>query len=141
LSIPGWIVGGLLVGYGTKMSGADTTGHTQGGIIRLNKRHILAISIFVLAGMLMATIRYHFPFFSKGFPLSVEFNGIWGWITFGLYCAMAVYFIVILILNRESGYNKEYLISFANGLLFGMGLLISGFCKISKVIGLLTLDL
>ena len=47
-----WVVilGGLLVGFGTAMSGGCTSGHGVCGISRISKRSIVATICFMLAG-------------------------------------------------------------------------------------------
>ncbi len=45
-------------------------------------------------------------------------------------------FVSLLILD----YQKEWVLNFAFGLLFGFGLLISGMCRISKIQGFLVVN-
>ena len=54
----GWqlIVGGLLVGIGTGWGSGCTSGHGICGISRLSGRSITATLIFMLSGMLVATL-------------------------------------------------------------------------------------
>lgn len=54
----GWqlIVGGLLVGIGTGWGSGCTSGHGICGISRLSGRSITATLIFILSGMLIATL-------------------------------------------------------------------------------------
>lgn len=54
----GWelIVGGLLVGIGTGWGSGCTSGHGICGISRLSTRSITATLIFMLSGMLVATL-------------------------------------------------------------------------------------
>jgi uncharacterized membrane protein YedE/YeeE len=49
------IVAGLLVGYGTRLGAGCTSGHGICGVSRLSLRSIIATTIFVFAGMLVAT--------------------------------------------------------------------------------------
>lgn len=53
-----WVVilGGLLVGFGTAMSGGCTSGHGVCGISRISKRSIVATICFMLAGF--ATVAF-----------------------------------------------------------------------------------
>ena len=51
-SIPLIIIGGLLVGFGTKIGSGCTSGHGVCGISRFSTRSILATFIFMLAGIL-----------------------------------------------------------------------------------------
>jgi len=41
---------------------------------------------------------------------------------------------------KRGGFIKEYLSSFVIGLIFGLGLMVSGICRISKVLGFLTIN-
>lgn len=52
------IIGGLLVGFGTRMGSGCTSGHGICGLGRLSKRSIVATTVFVLTGMITASIVY-----------------------------------------------------------------------------------
>lgn len=55
------ILGGLLVGFGTRLGGGCTSGHGVCGISRFSKRSIIATLSFMLAGILtVALIRQIF---------------------------------------------------------------------------------
>ncbi len=47
------VVGGTLVGFGTRLSGGCTSGHGICGVGRLSTRSIVAMITFTLTGMLM----------------------------------------------------------------------------------------
>ena len=53
------ILGGLLVGFGTRMGSGCTSGHAVCGIARLSHRSILATLIFMGSGFLTAYIFYN----------------------------------------------------------------------------------
>lgn len=53
------IVAGLLVGYGTRLSGGCTSGHGICGVSRLSKRSIVATVLFMGAAILTVWIRKH----------------------------------------------------------------------------------
>ncbi len=54
---PVWLVlGGLIVGFGTRLGSGCTSGHGVCGIARLSPRSIVATMIFVGLGMLAATL-------------------------------------------------------------------------------------
>lgn len=57
LSIIGWILGGFLVGIGTKMGNGCTSGHGVCGLPRWSKRSWIAVPVFMGTGFIMATIR------------------------------------------------------------------------------------
>ena len=54
------ILGGLLVGFGTRLGGGCTSGHGICGIGRLSTSSIIATVIFVATGMLTVTILQQF---------------------------------------------------------------------------------
>lgn len=56
LSLPLLIVGGLLVGVGTRMGSGCTSGHGVCGMARLSPRSLAATLIFVGVGMVVATL-------------------------------------------------------------------------------------
>ena len=49
-SLPVLIVGGLLVGFGTRLGGGCTSGHGVCGVSRLSTRSLVATVLFVAAG-------------------------------------------------------------------------------------------
>lgn len=49
-SLPVLIVGGLLVGFGTRLGGGCTSGHGVCGISRLSPRSLVATALFMAAG-------------------------------------------------------------------------------------------
>ena len=56
----GWaIAGGLLVGFGTRMGGGCTSGHGVCGLGRLSARSLVAVLVFMGAGMVSAYVMRH----------------------------------------------------------------------------------
>jgi uncharacterized membrane protein YedE/YeeE len=55
---PVWLVvaAGLLVGVGTRMSNGCTSGHGVCGMAMLSKRSFIAVAVFLVTGILSATI-------------------------------------------------------------------------------------
>jgi uncharacterized membrane protein YedE/YeeE len=51
-SLPVVVIGGLLVGFGTRLGGGCTSGHGVCGIARLSRRSLLAVAIFISTGLL-----------------------------------------------------------------------------------------
>jgi hypothetical protein len=49
-AVPVILVGGLLVGFGTRLGGGCTSGHGVCGIARLSRRSIAATCLFMAAG-------------------------------------------------------------------------------------------
>lgn len=50
------IAGGLLVGFGTRLSGGCTSGHGICGLGRLSKRSFVAVMVFMGVAMLVRTV-------------------------------------------------------------------------------------
>ena len=50
------IVGGLLVGFGTRLGSGCTSGHGVCGVSRFSKRSLIATVTFLCIGMLTATV-------------------------------------------------------------------------------------
>ena len=56
----GWAAaGGLLVGFGTRMGGGCTSGHGVCGIARLSARSLVAVIVFMAAGMVSVYVVRH----------------------------------------------------------------------------------
>lgn len=53
------VVGGLLVGIGTKLGNGCTSGHGICGIGRLSKRSMVATVVFMATAIMTVFIRYH----------------------------------------------------------------------------------
>jgi len=61
----GWIVSGLLIGFGGKYGSACIGLHGFCGLPRLAWRSLVACGIMFGCAMLIATIRYNSPFFEN----------------------------------------------------------------------------
>ena len=56
----GWAAAaGLLVGFGTRMSGGCTSGHGVCGLGRLSSRSLVAVIVFMASGMVAAYVTRH----------------------------------------------------------------------------------
>jgi uncharacterized membrane protein YedE/YeeE len=56
----GWVAAaGLLVGFGTRMGGGCTSGHGVCGLGRLSARSLVAVCVFMAAGMLATYVTRH----------------------------------------------------------------------------------
>jgi len=56
----GWVAAaGLLVGFGTRMGGGCTSGHGVCGLGRLSARSLVAVIVFMAAGMIAAYVMRH----------------------------------------------------------------------------------
>jgi uncharacterized membrane protein YedE/YeeE len=60
--MPAWavvIVGGLLVGFGTRLGGGCTSGHGVCGIARLSPRSIVATATFMVSAAIVVAVSRH----------------------------------------------------------------------------------
>ena len=56
----GWAaLGGFLVGFGTQLGGGCTSGHGVCGLGRLSLRSLVAVAVFMLAGMVSVYVVRH----------------------------------------------------------------------------------
>jgi len=140
LSILGFIIAGFLVGFGAKMANGCTSGHGVCGIPRLSKRSIVAISLFMIFGILMATFRYYVPFLR---PSSYAFN-VWesSFINFGMLTLSILGFGANVFNVYKSGIKdkiRDISVSFFIGALFCFGLIESGMLQRHVVVQFLTI--
>lgn len=132
-------MGGILVGFGTRMGNGCTSGHGVCGLPRLSIRSFVATCTFMLAGFLMATFRYNYPFFTNGISFSDDYDDVFEWITLCIFVALYIYFLLVVI-KASQARRTEVFYSYLVGVLFGAGLMISGMCRMSKIIGFLIID-
>ena len=55
----GYALAGLLVGFGTKLGNGCTSGHGLCGIARLSKRSFVAVGVFLMTALAIATLNYY----------------------------------------------------------------------------------
>mmetsp|Transcript_14491 Transcript_14491/g.10445 ORF Transcript_14491/g.10445 Transcript_14491/m.10445 type:complete len:220 (+) Transcript_14491:434-1093(+) len=89
--------------------------------------------------MLIATFRYYVPFFEGKVTSNADSN-VYKDVLFAVYCALFALSVAFLVLNLSHQYFQQWAISYGVGLLFGLGLLVSGMCRVSKIAGFLTLN-
>jgi uncharacterized protein len=101
LHIVGWIIGGILVGVGTRMGNGCTSGHGVCGIPRFSIRSLIAVPTFMGCGIIVATFRYNVEFldetqsFGSGFEDAWKIiGGILALITLVVYVAYATFVYV-----------------------------------------------
>ena len=58
-SLPILIAGGLLVGYGTRLSGGCTSGHGVCGLARFSRRSFAAVAVFFAAAIVTVFVMEH----------------------------------------------------------------------------------
>jgi uncharacterized membrane protein YedE/YeeE len=60
-SLPVLIIGGLLVGFGTRLAGGCTSGHGICGMARLSTRSITSVAIFFGVAIVTVFVMEHVP--------------------------------------------------------------------------------
>lgn len=88
---------------------------------------------------IIATIRYHFPFFEAGTAYSNPYYGIWPSLSLSIF-SMGVGYFLYIISKQEKPQKYELIVSYIIGIIFGLGLVISGMCRVSKVRGFLLIN-
>jgi uncharacterized protein len=140
-SLAGFAVAGFLVGLGTKMGNGCTSGHGVCGLPRLSKRSIVAVLVFCSFGIGTATLRYykHFFYETEIIQLADDINSqLFHMIFFICISGLLFGLFIFLLVKKRWEEIREFLISFITGILFSLGLVISGMNRRRKVIGFLT---
>lgn len=140
LNMLGFAIGGLLVGFGTKLGNGCTSGHGVCGLPRFSLRSYIAVPIFMLAGIATATFRSFYPFFSTKESIGKEAADQYKTIADFLFALLIIYFAYDL--NVSAGKLKEKLETigcFFIGFIFGLGLTISGMCRRTRILSFLSL--
>ena len=138
------IIGGFIVGLGTKMSNGCTSGHAVCGIPRFSKRSILATILFMGTGFSISTLfnqlglgnllYFEFPVLESFYPYITNIIMI-GIIMIFLYHSLSSFFR-----NSEWSERLDPILSAGIGVIFGIGLSISGMCNRNKIIAFLNMD-
>jgi uncharacterized membrane protein YedE/YeeE len=130
-------IGGFLVGIGMRLGRGCTSGHGINGIPSLSPGSFIGICLFMVFGMAFANLCRFTDFLREGEDWGegyTDFRKIMAYVLFGLTIAVQI-FVTVRAENK-----KEMGATFVVGCLFGLGLVISGMCRVSKVLGFLTFD-
>jgi len=143
LDVAGWIIGGLLVGLGTKLGNGCTSGHGVCGIPRLSKRSIVAVGVFMTTAVSISTLRFYEPFFDNTDTANGTLVEVYQHFMQALYGLMFLGMLALVVYNYFTqtipGLRYDPIISFFIGAIFGLGLLISGMCRRTKIKNFLSL--
>ena len=144
LSNYGFLLGGLLVGLGTKLTGG-CTGHALCGVPRLSLRSAAIFGIFTLSGFLAANLCDKYELFSSQYHPDVFILSIFD----SSYAHLLVLYtsfvaLVAFLWNKLSKRNhkavENIMIGAYVGLIYALGVIVSGTIKRSKVIHFLTIS-
>jgi uncharacterized membrane protein YedE/YeeE len=132
LPIPSWIyiIGGFLVGFGTRIGSGCTSGHGVCGLSRLSKRSFVGVGSFMVTAVITANLLY-----GEGGPavdLSPDWyscNKVGGWVLFS---------ISIVAAFRQ--FTRDVFLHWVFGGIFGVGLSLSGMINNKIVIAFLNFN-
>jgi len=144
------IVAGFIVGFGTQLSNGCTSGHGICGISRLSLRSLVAVLTFMSTGIATTSFIQLTNILPNYFnsPMSTSFPSIFisffTIIFFIVFLLLLKFFYVKQLHSEEENVEKDskiiYIIEFFSGILFGMGLSISGMMYPKKVFSFLNLS-
>ena len=141
LSKPGYFIAGFLVGLGTKLGNGCTSGHGVCGLPRFSIRSWVYVPIFVVWAMMTATLRHYYPFLDEPdmhfetIDYSVIINQsffLTGWGCF--------FFCFYYYKRFTRAFLIDILTTAMTAFVFALGLIISGMCRRSKILGFLILN-
>jgi uncharacterized protein len=140
LSLAGFFVSGLLVGFGTKLGNGCTSGHGVCGLPRLSIRSIVACGTFLIFGIAFATLKANFPFLNNSEFISVTKeieSDNFHYAFFGILNFLGLSVPLWIILKKKFELVYDYVVSLSTGIIFGVGLILSGMVKRGKIINFL----
>ncbi|OUM62404.1 hypothetical protein PIROE2DRAFT_61920 [Piromyces sp. E2] len=138
LSLLGFIIAGLLVGFGAKMGNGCTSAHGICGIPRFSKRSIIAICLFMVFGSAVATIRYYHPFLQPIIKVGLDFSFL-SYILLLVSIAGIAYLLYESYKTGKTDNVRDTIVAFAIGASFSYGLIESGMLQRHVVIAFLTI--
>lgn len=105
---------------------------------RFAPRSIAATCTFMATAFALATLRYYRPFLVEGPIFGPNYEEAWRWVSWVLLvCLNIAGFVLFLTVSRAK--KQELILNYIFGLLFGFGLVVSGMCRVSKIMNFLTI--
>lgn len=140
------VIGGLLSGFGTRLSGGCTSGHGLCGLGRFSPRSLTSVLIFMSTGMLTATLSNNpsLQSYLTTSDLSYDNTGGVGYLLPSL-AVIGLGSLRIQYLKSTGKYKTKWhwsnlsmhIASFGCAFLFGLGLSIGGMCDFKRVVNFL----
>lgn len=129
-------IGGVLVGFGTRLGSGCTSGHGISGLSRLSLRSFAAVGTFMAAAIVTANLLHntdlHHDFGSAGVLTDSQ------WYESSEYLAWPVFVYGMMYLLKQ--FSFETCVLWALGALFGVGLCLGGMVNNAVVLNFLTFD-
>ena len=145
LSLIGYGLFGVLVGFGAQLAGGCTSIFFC-GLPKKGKRFILEATIIILSAMAVANVKQNVKmpdwittpsFTTLADELNLELKNF---LVFGGSSGFAVCYVIFLMFKNRKSELKEFFISVVTGFIYGIGLILSGMVKPSKVLGFLSFN-
>lgn len=136
LGYTGYTISGLLLGMGAKLGNGCTSGHIFCGLARVSPRSIIATILFLSFGISTSTITYQITEFRLG-ESSYDYD-----LVSSIFLGIAIGLSLISAIGQfliDKFKMIDVIIGFLVGFIFGVGLVVSGMIKPSKVLGFLTI--
>ena len=144
VNLPALIFGGLFIGLGVRFGGGCTSGHGVCGLPRKSKRSLIAVAMFMTTAIMTATIIYYAPTSPFVYSKNSTAEEYYSYIPRAILSLYQLGFIVLIIYNLFATMSLidkfSPILYFLFGIIFGLGLLISGMCSRAKILNFLTLS-
>ena len=135
------------MGFGARLSGGCTSGHGLCGLPRLSIRSFIAVGIFLVTAIGVATYKskHGLPYITSD-SYATHFvinNHTSSFICLALGVALPLLSYYIAHIDQRIEFPQYYIkqiISYGVGVLFGLGLLVSGMTRRAKINAFLTLN-
>mmetsp|Transcript_21612 Transcript_21612/g.3532 ORF Transcript_21612/g.3532 Transcript_21612/m.3532 type:complete len:151 (+) Transcript_21612:341-793(+) len=115
------------------MGGGCTSGHGACGLPRLSRRSFIAVGLFMSTAFGIATLRYYYPFLDEGTVWGDDYLEVFRIISH-IFVGILVFSAIVGIVWMAFKRNYEPFVGFLFGSIFGLGLVIGGMCKRSKIL-------
>lgn len=150
-TFPGFVLAGLLVGFGTKLGNGCTSGHGLCGLPRFSLRSLIAVCTFLGVGIGVSTFAYHIglgPFVSSSdTSLSPQINydhtaSSVSFLIIGLILPIIGYFVAKRSIKNLKMLPQitDQLVVFFTGLIFAIGLMVSGMSRRINILQFLQIN-
>ena len=147
-SYVGYAIGGLLVGFGTKLGNGCTSGHGLCGLPRFSIRSIVAVITFLSTAIAIATLNSYEtlgPLTDQNLNPQLTYDHWYSaniGIIFGVIMPIAGYVVQKKLSDNameSKAIGTDQIITWIVGLLFGCGLLVSGMVRRVNILGFLAM--
>lgn len=121
------------------MANGCTSGHGVCGIPRLSIRSLVSVISFMTSAILFATLKHFYPsYFDYMPPLSLSDNQP----SYFFICSYLLIYLIVtgISWSKSKQQVKNNVLAIIAGLIFGMGLILSGMARRSKIMGFLIIS-